>query len=677
MTLADIGRWIGGIRLSRQLTILAAVTSVTAGIVPCLMIGAWDWMERRQALFDTSHMMVAGLQNESAAPLTFDDAAAAQEALDGLMATDERVTRATVLRRDGTVLAARRAAGASSESLPMPRSADTQAAVGTSDELGSSSLLVRRLVTVGGDTVGAVVVEFSLASYNAHFARLWLLLGSTPVTALVVAWFIGGRLQRFVSDPIVRLATLAHDVSRQQDYSLRGVHDSDDEIGALVDGVNEMLERIQVRDAALADQHRTLEAAVESRTAELEASAARFRALVESTRAIPWEAGGTSFALTYISPGIRALLPDGTSLTGSAAYWDCVHDSDRERVMAHLAHLAAQPAGFSNDIEYRLNGKNAQVFDVRSATGVNVNAAGQVVLRGMTFDVTEHKRMGRELQQAQKLESVGRLASGVAHEINTPIQFVSDSVHFVKEAFTDVGRVVHAYRGALASVNTGTPAAQAVETTAAAENDADLDYLLENVPQALERALDGLSRVAVIVRSMKDFAHPDQIAMAPVDLNRGIESTLVIANNEFKYVADLVLELGALPMVACHGGEVNQVILNIVVNAAHAIGDVVAGTDQKGTITIKTWRENESAVISITDTGGGIPARILDRIFDPFFTTKEVGKGTGQGLSIAHAVIHEKHGGRIAVTTDPGQGTTFTIRLPIAGPKVEVEGVAA
>jgi two-component system, NtrC family, sensor kinase len=223
----------------------------------------------------------------------------------------------------------------------------------------------------------------------------------------------------------------------------------------------------------------------------------------------------------------------------------------------------------------------------------------------------------------------------------------------------------------------GVPPEHIVAAAAQAEAAADLDYLLENMPAALDRALDGLNRVAVIVRSMKDFAHPDHTAMADADLNRGIESTLVIANNEYKYVADVETSLGELPPVRCHAGEINQVVLNIVVNAAHAIGDQVRGTGKKGRITIATFRDGDDAVVRITDSGGGIPESVRDRIFDPFFTTKEIGKGTGQGLSMARSIVVEKHDGRLDFETEAGVGTTFTMRLPIAGKALALDGVAA
>jgi signal transduction histidine kinase len=186
---------------------------------------------------------------------------------------------------------------------------------------------------------------------------------------------------------------------------------------------------------------------------------------------------------------------------------------------------------------------------------------------------------------------------------------------------------------------------------------------------ALDRARDGLGRVAAIVRSMKEFAHPDRKEMAQVDINQAVSSTLVIASNEYKYVAEVETDFSTLPPVNCFAGEINQVVLNLIVNAAHAISDVVKGTANKGKIRVATRVLGDQVEIAITDTGKGIPVDVRSRIFDPFFTTKEVGKGTGQGLAIARSVIVDKHGGTLHFETEVGQGTSFYIRLLIAGPE--------
>jgi two-component system, NtrC family, sensor kinase len=187
------------------------------------------------------------------------------------------------------------------------------------------------------------------------------------------------------------------------------------------------------------------------------------------------------------------------------------------------------------------------------------------------------------------------------------------------------------------------------------------------MPKAFESCIEGLHQVADIVRSLKDFAHPSRDEMVPADLNRAIQSSLTIATSEYKYVANLETELGELPLVTCHVSEISQAVLNIVINAAHAIGDVVRGSDRKGLITVRTWREGEEVVIAIADSGGGIPDAIRSRVFDPFFTTKEVGKGTGQGLAIAWSTVKDRHSGSLTFDSTPGSGTTFFIRLPILG----------
>jgi PAS domain S-box-containing protein len=289
----------------------------------------------------------------------------------------------------------------------------------------------------------------------------------------------------------------------------------------------------------------------------------------------------------------------------------------------------------------------------------------------IAIDIRDRKQLEMELQQAQKLESVGRLAAGVAHEINTPAQFVSDSVQFLKDGLSDLFVLVARYRDLHRTVLSGGPALEKAAEVSEAEREADLDYLIDHVPGAIDRSIDGLGRVTAIVKSMKDFAHPDRKEMVAVDLNQGIRSTLIIAKNEYKYVAAVEAHYGELPPVICHGGDINQVVLNIIVNAAHAIGDVVAGTSYRGRIGIETCREGDWAVIRISDTGGGIPEAIRGHVFDPFFTTKGVGKGTGQGLAIARTIVADRHHGQVSFETEPGHGTTFTIKLPIKGPRSE------
>lgn len=280
-------------------------------------------------------------------------------------------------------------------------------------------------------------------------------------------------------------------------------------------------------------------------------------------------------------------------------------------------------------------------------------------------DVTERKRAQSELALGRHMALLGSLAAGVAHEINTPIQFVGDSIHFLRDSAHSLFDLLDQLQVLRRSTLEEAALGPALVAASKAEEEADLPYLREQMPKAFESCIEGLSQVAGIVRSLKEFAHPSASEMVRADLNRAIQSSLTIATSEYRYVANLETELGELPLVKCHVSEISQAVLNLVINAAHAIGDVVRGSDRKGLITVRTWREGDQVVVAIADTGGGIPEAIQARIFDPFFTTKEVGKGTGQGLAIAWSTVKERHGGSLTFETKLGGGTTFYIRLPI------------
>ncbi|MGD0835611.1 MAG: ATP-binding protein, partial [Polyangia bacterium] len=278
-------------------------------------------------------------------------------------------------------------------------------------------------------------------------------------------------------------------------------------------------------------------------------------------------------------------------------------------------------------------------------------------------DITDRERQAHlemELRQAQKLQAVGELAAGIAHEINTPAQFVGDSVDFISGVFKQMLELLGQYRKASKECSPSTLA-----ELADAEDRADMAYNEENAPAALARATDGISRIATIVRAMKEFAHPDSREKTTADLNRALLTTLTIARNEYKYVAEADTALSPLPPVLCHVGDLNQVFLNIIVNAAHAIADVVGKSGGKGRITVRTFAAGDRVRIEITDTGCGILPEIRDRVYDPFFTTKEVGRGSGQGLAIARNIVVNQHGGQLSFTSEVGQGTTFIIELPV------------
>jgi two-component system, NtrC family, sensor kinase len=271
-----------------------------------------------------------------------------------------------------------------------------------------------------------------------------------------------------------------------------------------------------------------------------------------------------------------------------------------------------------------------------------------------------------ELRLAHKLEAVGQLAAGIAYELSLPAQFVTDSVHFVQNATTELTNLLAAYRALLTQV--AGDRSEVMDDMRRLEDTADLKYLLDQLPRACRRIAEGSARVANIVRTMKEFAHPEQREKVFTDLNGAFESTLRLARNEYKHTAELVTEWGDVPPVLCDIIEMNHVFLNLVINAAQAIAALPGRQETLGKIIIRTHREDDDAVITIADTGCGIPDDIRDRIFDPFFTTKGKSRSTGQGLATARAIVVEKHGGTIEFESAVDRGTTFTIRLPIRGP---------
>jgi PAS domain S-box-containing protein len=310
-------------------------------------------------------------------------------------------------------------------------------------------------------------------------------------------------------------------------------------------------------------------------------------------------------------------------------------------------------------------------IEIRSWTvrGTDDENLGQVYF---LRDLSEERRMDAErkmmevqLRQAQKMEAIGQLAAGIAHEINNPIQFVSNNTTFLKSIFSDLTSLVEAQRRTLEQVR------GKVDLT---EVDAlikqmDYDYITSEVPEAISQTLEGIKRVSDIVKAMKDFSHPGSRNRQRTDLNKAVQDSVLVARNEWKYNSDVETILSPdMPAVFCQAGEVNQVLLNILVNAAHAINEAVAkGLRKRGTITISTEHDENEARIIFKDNGCGIPKSIQDRIFEPFFTTKEVGKGTGQGLAIAYDVVVRKHDGKLTFESVEGEGTTFVVALPIKG----------
>jgi two-component system, NtrC family, sensor kinase len=373
----------------------------------------------------------------------------------------------------------------------------------------------------------------------------------------------------------------------------------------------------------------------------------------------------------YFSPSYTTILGYSREELESQVALELVHPEDKERVRQSF-FLIGSGGIESTSTEYRMVRKDGEWRRFEShLTAIPDELGGPMRVLVVGRDITQREAAERERQQmevqvrhSQKLESIGQLAAGIAHEINTPTQYIGDNLRFIQDGIKDL----------FAAVDTLVPMASEASDPGSglmgilrdALDKADFDYLREELPKAAAQSLEGVARVSKIVGAMKEFSHPGGEDKTMADLNRAIESTVTVSRNEWKYVAELALDLDpGLPPVPCLPSEINQVVLNLVVNAAHAIADLIGSSGQRGLISVRTRHEGEEAVIQVEDSGAGIPEAIRSRIFDPFFTTKEVGRGSGQGLAIAHAVVVDKHGGSIGFETAEGAGTVFTVRLPL------------
>jgi len=566
-----------------------------------------------------------------------------------------------VYAADGTLIEAR---GIHPESLP-PGGADLRADDG-------HVAAIADIKSRGGRT-GRFYLSFSRKPADEARRRDILVAAAAGSIVVLCALLLAVLSSRRIARRLVRIADAANRMASGDLSQPLPADTAKDEIGALSRSFNAMvseLNRLSVDHGRLVSTERErLESLVCERTQALAQSREMFRLMAESTKAVPFMLDLSRGCFTYI--GAQGITDSGVAESEWAAPGglDVVIPRPTNGEIRRLFDECANgPFEFVATFS-QLNGRRTEV----RWTGTCEWVAGTKTLRGLMLDITELRRLGRELAAAQKLESVGRLAAGVAHEINTPVQFVSDNVRFVRASLPDIANVVRAYRDLQQAVQCGGDAAAAARLAAEAEKAADLDYVLENAPPAIDSSIEGLGRIATIVRSMKEFAHPDQAEKRFVDLNQAIRSTLVIARNEYKYVAELDTQFAELPAVQCHLGEINQVILNLLVNASDAISDVVKESGSLGKLSVRTRLDGDAVEISIADTGTGIPEAARDKIFDPFFTTKEVGKGTGQGLAIARSVIVNKHGGTLRFETECGKGTTFFIRLPIGAAPADQE----
>lgn len=413
---------------------------------------------------------------------------------------------------------------------------------------------------------------------------------------------------------------------------------------------------------------KTLQAAVDAKTAELKKA---HKAMVELLSSITSIFIGLSADMTIMQWNRKAekVFQLKAEQVLNKRLYDAAIPWDRDAVRAAVEACVAgrRPVDLDTIIIQRPDGKNGFLGLRMTATESDPGKPTGILIMGA--DTTERKILESQLAQAQKLESIGQLAAGIAHEINTPIQYVGDNIRFMKDAFESFLQIIRMYEAVISSAKSGAWSDALIQDAEEQVQVSDFDYFAEEVPKAVEQTLEGVARIGKIVRSMKEFSHPGGDEMTSVDLNQALESTISVSRNEWKYVAEMETAFDStLPLVSCFPGELNQVFLNIIINAAHAIESALkSSAADKGCIRVTTRSSGDAVEIRISDTGTGIPEDIRHRIFDPFFTTKDVGKGTGQGLAIAHRIVTEKHHGAIRVETETGRGSTFIIEIPFRG----------
>lgn len=449
---------------------------------------------------------------------------------------------------------------------------------------------------------------------------------------------------------------------------------------AQIAGLTEDITDFKRNEEALLSAQLELEERVASRTAELAERGELVKLLVDSAPGAMYGIDAEGICTFFNPAGLRLLgYENASEVLGKKSHGLLHHTRPdgtpypREQCPILCSFQEGQDAHVQDEFFWRKDGSSFPV----EYTSRQIRRDGKVIGAVVSFeDITDRKRQEMELRHSQKLEAVGRLAAGIAHEINTPVQFVGDNTRFLQNSFRDEIQLIHKYQQLREAAERGRISSKLLREISELREKADWDYLEQEIPRAMEQMLEGLARVATIVRGMKEFSHVDRTnEKSPADLNRALESTLIVARNELKYVAEVETHFAELPPIICHLGDLNQVFLNLLVNAAHAIGDVVKNTSFRGKIGVTTRIESDFVEVAISDTGTGIAPDVRDKIFDPFFTTKGVGKGTGQGLALARAIVVEKHGGTLTFETQSGKGTTFFVRLPLSAAALREEAL--
>ncbi len=449
---------------------------------------------------------------------------------------------------------------------------------------------------------------------------------------------------------------------------------SDEELSDLIEIAQSIAPIIQVRFERVREEKIRREAETRLLKNEL-----RLRTFLEGSRDMIYTADAADIVTSVNAAGLTLLgCPDKTCIIGKPFSSFIVDQSDR-----HMLLRRVRDSGYTDDYEIMFKKADGTIFFCLETAYAIRNQAGEIVeLQGIVKDITERiasesamMKMNLELaesnsalQQTQavmvqheKMASIGQLSAGVAHEINNPLGFLKSNNEMLHKYVLAMGEAWDEAKAATSGLTSELAAGLFDDI----EKRRDLPYIRTEINAIFNESADGFSRIMGIVGNLKNFARIDQGAgFEPYDVNAGLQGTLVVAMNEIRFVADVKLDMGDVSRVMARGSEINQVLLNMLVNAAQAIES--QGRQEKGTIAVKTYEEQGNAVIRIQDDGPGMPETVQKHIFDPFFTTKAPGKGTGLGLSISYDIIVTKHGGRLQVESVPGTGTTFTIALPIA-----------
>ncbi len=580
--------------------------------------------------------------------------------------SDERLVYVLVTDTDNQVIAS------------YPEDLQIEASRLTDNTINGEDILVNQSrIQIEDQLYGSIYMAHSLNQLNEIITtsrNRTLLVGSIILLiGFILAYLVALRLTR----PI-ELLTKATRALTNGDYAVQAPVETRDEAGILATHFNEMAKTIANKTEELEDRAeeltQTIEELEQAKT-DIQNAHLETEQLLSSISSVLIEVDRDKLIRRW-----NVVAEHMFSLSEAEVLGRSIEDLGIEwslqDIESYLANQETRNFALADDITYKSpDGKSVFLqVTINVVRDVADEEQGYLIL---AVDVTEKNTLENQLAQAQKLESLGRLAAGIAHEINTPIQYIGDNARFLEVAFKRLDGILDKSKQLVDGFKDGVGLDQLIEEVDKSISASKMEYMRQEIPFAIEESIGGVNQVASIVRAMKQFSHPGNKDKSLNNLNEALVSTINVARNEWKYVADLETDFDeALPMVPSLHSELNQVFLNMIVNAAHAITPTIENKpNKKGTIKISTRQAGDFVEIRIQDNGSGIPEEIQSKVFDPFFTTKEVGKGTGQGLALAYNVIYEKHGGKISLESEVGVGTTFIVSLPVQVEELETSNI--